>query len=380
MGPLDGIKVIEMAGLAPSPFCGMVLADFGADVIIVDRLSKDSPEIPNFMPINPLDRGKRSMRVNLKTGQGVAIIETLIQRSDVLVESYRPGVMENLGLGPERALQLSPGLVYARLTGWGRTGPYSGMAGHDINYIALSGVLSLFRRKGERPLPPCNIVADFGGGGMLCALGILLGLIERGRSGKGQVVDAAMLDGAAYLSTYFYGLFANGLMTPKAGTNILDSGAPFYQVYETADGKFIAVGAIEGRFYRIFLEGLGLDPATLPEQHDSRKWPEMEARFAGIFRTKTRDEWMAIFDDQDACVTPVLEFTQAGHHPHNQARGWLADLNGLTQPAPAPLLSRTPGRAEKAPSPRGSETKEVLTGLGYSDAQIQNLFDERVVE
>jgi alpha-methylacyl-CoA racemase len=241
MRPLDGMRVIEMVGLAPSLYCGMILADFGADVVIVDRLSKMGPEIPNVMAKNPFDRGKRSMRVNLKTKEGLAIVQRMIKGSDVLLEPYRPGVMERLGLGPDEALELNPGLVYARLTGWGQKGPYASMAGHDINYIALSGALSLFKRKGEKPLPPCNLLGDFAGGGMLCAMGILLALLERDRSGKGQVVDAAMVDGAANLSMLFYGLLANHLMTLDIGTNMLDSGAPFYQTYETVDGKFMSV-------------------------------------------------------------------------------------------------------------------------------------------
>ncbi|MBU1902809.1 MAG: CoA transferase, partial [Proteobacteria bacterium] len=302
MRPLDGIKVIEMAGLAPSPYCGMLLADFGADVVIVDRLSSGGPEIPNIMKKNPFNRGKRSMRVNLKSDEGVDIVKRMMVNADVLVEPYRPGVMESLKLGPDDALRLNPGLIYARLTGWGQNGAYASMAGHDINYIALSGALSLFRRKGERPLPPCNLLGDFAGGGMLCAMGILLALIERSRSGKGQVVDAAMLDGAANLSTLFYGLLAHHLMTLDIGTNALDSGAPFYQTYETADGRFMAVGAIEARFYAELLEGLSIDPLTLPQQFDMPKWPEMIERFAGVFKTKTRDQWAAIFDGKDACV------------------------------------------------------------------------------
>jgi alpha-methylacyl-CoA racemase len=256
MRPLDGISVIEMAGLAPSPYCGMILADFGADVVIVDRLSTGAPEIPNIMAKNPFDRGKRSVRINLKAEEGMAVVRKMVQASDVLLEPYRPGVMEKLGLGPNEAMALNPKLIYARLTGWGQNGPYASMAGHDINYIALSGALSLFRRKGEKPLPPCNLLGDFAGGGMLCAMGILLALIERTNSGKGQVVDAAMVDGATNISTLFWGLLANQLMTLDIGTNMLDSGAPYYQTYETADGKFMSVGAIETRFYEELLKGL----------------------------------------------------------------------------------------------------------------------------
>lgn len=380
MRPLDGIKVIEMAGLAPSPYCGMLLADFGADVVIVDRLSSGGPEIPNIMKKNPFNRGKRSMRVNLKSDEGVDIVKRMMVNADVLVEPYRPGVMESLKLGPDDALRLNPGLIYARLTGWGQNGAYASMAGHDINYIALSGALSLFRRKGERPLPPCNLLGDFAGGGMLCAMGILLALIERSRSGKGQVVDAAMLDGAANLSTLFYGLLAHHLMTLDIGTNALDSGAPFYQTYETADGRFMAVGAIEARFYAELLEGLSIDPLTLPQQFDMLKWPEMIERFAGVFKTKTRDQWAAIFDGKDACVAPVLDLNEVSQHPHNREREIIINIDGVPQPAPAPKLSRTPGRATEPKGPRGANTKEILADLGYSGEEIKRLIENQSAE
>lgn len=380
MRPLEGIKVIEMAGLAPSPYCGMLLADFGAEVVIVDRLSKGGPEIPNVMPKNPFDRGKRSMRINLKENDGIEVLRRMLKDYDVLIEPYRPGVMEALGAGPKQAMQINPGLVYARLTGWGQEGSYAGMAGHDINYIALSGALSLFRRKGEKPLPPCNLLGDFAGGGMLCAFGILLALVERHTSGRGQVVDAAMLDGAASLSTLFYGLLGNHLMTLDIGSNMLDSGAPYYQTYATADGKFLAVGAIEGRFYAQLLKGLGLEPASLPHQNDMSRWPEVKARLAEIFQRKTRDEWMAIFEGQDACVAPVLELNEVAGHPHNQARDLLVALDDVAQPAPVPRLSRTPGKAADAGQSRGSNTREAMRELGYGQDEIKGLFKREIVE
>jgi alpha-methylacyl-CoA racemase len=380
MRPLVGIKVIEMAGLAPTPYCGMILADFGADVIIVDRVSQGGAEIPYVLEKNPLDRGKRSMRIDLKAKEGTAIVRKMIQASDVILEPYRPGVMEGLGLGPGEALRLNPGLIYARLTGWGQKGPYASMAGHDIDYIALSGALSLFRRKGERPLPPCNLLADFAGGGMLCAMGILLALIERNRSGEGQVVDAAMLDGATSLSVFFFGLLGNHLMSLDTGTNMLDSGAPYYQVYETSDGKFIAVGAIERKFYAQLLKGLGIDPSSLPEQNDFEKWPGMVSRFAEVFRTRTRDEWAAIFEGKDACVAPVLGLDEVGEHPHNRARNLLIEMDGMVQPAPAPRLSRTPGQASRPIGPRGAETRNVLSELGYSDGDVEKMFAAGIVE
>jgi alpha-methylacyl-CoA racemase len=380
MRPLDGIKVIEMAGLAPSPYCGMILADFGADVVVVDRLTTGSPEIPNIMPRNPFDRGKRSMRVNLKKEAGISIVQRMIQVSDVLLEPYRPGVMESLKLGPDEALAINPKLVYARLTGWGQRGPYASMAGHDINYIALSGALSLFRREGEKPLPPCNLLGDFAGGGMLCALGILLALIERGRSGQGQVVDSAMVDGASNLSTLFYSLLANHLMTLRIGTNMLDSGAPYYQVYETKDGNFMAVGAIEGRFYERLLEGLDVDPSSLAAQNDMSKWPEMRARFAEIFKSKTREEWTATFEGTDACVAPVLALNEVDQHPHNRERDLLITLDGVLQPAPAPRLSKTPGQADGLGKQRGTESVEVLKELGYAAPEIDGLLRDNVVQ
>lgn len=380
MRPLDGINVIEMAGLAPSPYCGMLLSDFGADVVIVDRLTKGAPEIPYIMKKNPFDRGKKSMRVNLKAEDGIEIVNRMIQKADVLLEPYRPGVMESLGLGPEEALKLNPKLVYARLTGWGQTGGFASMAGHDINYIALSGALSLFKRKGERPLPPANLLGDFAGGGMLCAMGILLALFERTRSGKGQVIDSAMVDGAANLSVMFHGLLAHNLMSLDIGTNPLDGGAPFYQTYETADGRFMSVGAIEQRFYGELLEGLEVDPETLPHQFDMAKWPEMIERFSEVFITRTRDQWTTIFEGKDACVAPVLNLEEVKEHPHNKEREIIIDLDGVPQPAPAPKLSRTPGKAHEAKGPKGANTEEILLDLGYSDPQIRTFLKADVIE
>lgn len=380
MRPLTGIKVIEMAGLAPSPYCGMLLSDFGADVVIVDRPSKGAPEIPNIMPKNPFDRGKRSIRVNLKTDRGVEIVRRMIRDFDVLLEPYRPGVMEALGLGPDEAFKLNPGIIYARLTGWGQEGPYASMAGHDINYIGLSGALSLFRRKGEKPLPPCNLLGDFAGGGMLCAMGILLSLVERKNSGKGQIVDAAMVDGAANLSVLFYGMLANHLMTLDIGSNVLDSGAHYYQTYETADGKFMSVGAIEGRFYSELIKGLGIDASSLPHQNDMQRWPEMTKRFAEVFKTKTRDEWAAIFEGKDACVAPVLDLNEVDEHPHNREREVIIDIDGVPQPAPAPRLSRTPGKVIQVGKPRGSDMREILTEMGYQEEEIKEFLETGIVE
>ena len=379
MRPLDGIKVLEMAGLAPSPFCGMILADFGATLTVIDRPTIGAPEIPNIMEENPFDRGKRSIRVNLKESAGVGIVREMIGSADVLLEPFRPGVMEKLGLGPEEALSINPRLIYARLTGWGQDGPYASRAGHDIDYIAVSGALSLCQRKGEVPLPPSNILGDFAGGGLTCALGILLALFARERTGKGQVVDAAMLEGASYLCTQFYGFLANKLMTLDIGTNMLDGGPHYYQTYETSDGKFMAVGAIEERFYLELLDGLGLNPNGLPERNDESKWPEMKNRFQELFKGKTRDEWTRIFEGSDACVAPVLGLDEVNSHPQNKARGILTQLGDMNQPAPAPRLSLTPGRADRPGTPRGRETREILEELGYDSSRIDFLLQGGVV-
>lgn len=372
---------MEMAGLAPSPYCGMILSDFGAEVIIVDRVRKGEPEIKEaFMDRNPFDRGKKSIRINLKSKDGIEVIRKMISRADVLIEPYRPGVMEGLGLGPGEAMSINEKLIYARLTGWGQSGPLAKAAGHDINYIALSGALSLFRTEGNKPVPPANILGDFAAGGMFCAMGVLLALIERTNSGKGQVVDAAMLDGTIHLTTVFFGLLANKLMSLKIGTNLLDGGAHFYQVYETADGKFVAVGAIERNFYNQLLAGLGLAGASLPRQNDFRKWLEMKDLFSRTFRTKTREEWMKIFEGTDACVTPVMEMNEVKEHPHIRERGLLMDFDDLLQPSPGPKLSRTPGTLRKASRPRGSDTQDVLKTLGYSTERISAMKEAGSIE
>ena len=372
MGALQGIRVIEMAGLAPAPYCGMILADFGADVVRVDRVGAGSMDL--------LARGKRSVAVDLKSAAGVDTVLRLIEKADVLLEPFRPGVMERLGLGPQIACGRNPRLVYARLTGLGQDGPYANMAGHDINYIAISGALSLLGRKDEKPLAPVNLLGDFAGGGMLCALGILLALLERAGSGKGQIVDAAMVDGAAYLSTFVYKFRNAGMWREERGTNMLDSGAPFYDTYRTKDGRYMSVGAIEPQFYAALLKGLGLDAAAMPHQMDQSKWKETAARFTELFVAKTRDEWCAIFDGTDACVAPVLALGEAAEHPHNQARQLLiADHKDKLEPAPAPRLSRTAGDGSR-PLPRvGEHSHAVLGEYGFSAAEIARLVEAGAV-
>lgn len=372
MSALEGIRVLELAGLAPVPYCGLILADFGADVVRIDR--------PGGGGLDLLGRGKRSVAIDLKKPEGAATVLRMAERADVLVEPFRPGVMERLGLGPEVVCERNPKLVYARLTGFGQDGPFARMAGHDINYIALSGALSLIGRRGENPVPPVNLLGDFAGGGMLCALGIVLALFERTRSGRGQVVDAAMVDGAAHLSTIIFALHSLGWWKPERGTNMLDTGAHFYETYRTKDGKYVSVGAIEPQFYAALLKGLGLEGEDLPPQQDQERWPEMKRRFAEIFAGRTRDEWCEIFDGTDACVAPVLSLDEVAHHPHNRARQVLVQHEkGYWEPQPAPRLSRTPGRlGASAPRP-GQHTTAVLAEYGFAEEEIRSLRKAGVV-
>ncbi|RMD83161.1 MAG: CoA transferase [Candidatus Dadabacteria bacterium] len=372
MGPLSGIRVIELAGLAPAPYAGMLLADFGAEVIRVDRSPTAGSRFDAVRDY--LARGKKSIGINLKAPEGVNVLLRLLDTSDVLIDPFRPGVLERVGLGPEVVCNRNERLIYARLTGWGQSGPYARMAGHDINYIALSGALSVIGRRGQPPTPPVNLLGDFAGGGMLCALGICLALIERNRSGRGQVIDAAMVDGAANIATFLFGMAQAGLWSSQRGTNLLDTGAPFYDTYETADGKFVAVGAIEPQFYAALLEGLGLDADSIPHQMDRGAWAQTREVFAERFRQRTRQEWSEVFDGTDACVAPVLELEEAADHPHNRSRAtFVPGPQGSRLPAPAPRLSRTPGVASaEAPIP-GQHNREIFGELGLSEEEIERL-------
>ncbi|TML63842.1 MAG: CoA transferase [Actinobacteria bacterium] len=370
MGPLEGLKIIEMAGIGPGPFAAMMLADMGAEVVRVDRLAYRGNADPAR---DVLNRGRASVGVDLKHPDGVQLVLRLAEQADGLIEGFRPGVMERLGLGPDECLARNPRLVYGRMTGWGQDGPLAHAAGHDIDYIAIAGALNNFTRKGDRPVPPLNMVGDFGGGGMLLAFGVVCGLLEAGRSGKGQVVDAAMVDGAAVLMTMIYAFMAMGIWQDDPGTNILDTGAPFYEVYECADGKFLAVGAIETQFYAELLKRTGLENEELPFQLDRPQWPAMKERFAELFRTKTRDEWAAILEGTDACAAPVLSLSEAHTHPHNRARGTFVEKDGILQPAPAPRFSRTPPEISRpAPAP-GADTDEVLGAWGLDATEIGKL-------
>jgi alpha-methylacyl-CoA racemase len=375
MGPLQGVRVVELESLAPAPFGCMVLADLGAEVIRVDRpATAGHPVVPSA---DPLVRGRRSIRLNLKDPAGLAVLHRLAGQADVLVEAYRPGVAERLGFGPDVCLERNPRLIYARMTGWGQDGPLATAAGHDIDYIALAGTLDPIGRAGQPPVPPLNLLGDFGGGGMLLAVGVLAALLERERSGRGQVVDAAMVDGAALLATFIHGLRAAGGWQDQRGSNLLDSGAPFYDSYQTADGRYVAVGALEPQFYAAFLAGLGLDPAVLPAQYDRAGWPALRATFAARFAERTQAEWAAVFTGSDACVAPVLSLADAPGHPHNAARGTFIDVAGVVQPAPAPRFSRTPADPPAPPPAPGRDTAAILAELGYTPTEITALGRQR---
>lgn len=373
MGPLAGIRVIEIAGIGPGPFCAMLLADMGADVLRIDRTADSDLGLPRDPRFDLLNRGRRSVALNLKKPEGVATALRLIGQADALIEGFRPGVMERLGLGPDVCLGRNPKLVYGRMTGWGQDGPLAEAAGHDINYIALTGALHAIGRVGGPPVPPLNLVGDFGGGALYLAFGIGCALVEARQSGQGQVVDAAMTDGAASLMTMFYGFRAQGLWQDVRGANLLDSGAPWYDVYETKDAKYVAIGSIEGRFYAELIRRLGLEGEALPKQYDLKRWPELRARFAARFREKTRDEWCAAMEGSDVCFAPVLTLEEAPKHPHNAARGTFVEVDGIVQPAPAPRFSRTSGAIAGPPPKPGEHTDRGLADWGFTAAEIAAL-------
>jgi alpha-methylacyl-CoA racemase len=364
-GPLSGLKVVELAGLAPGPFATMILADLGADVVRVDRATPGADVLG--IPADPLARGRRSIGVNTKTPEGVELVLKLCDTADVLIEGFRPGVAERIGLGPDVVHARNPRLVYGRMTGWGQDGPLATAAGHDINYIGISGALEAIGRAGERPVPPLNLVGDFGGGGLLLAMGVLAALYERNTSGRGQVVDASMVDGAALLTTSLHGMKAAGLWGGGRGDNMLDGGAPFYDTYETSDGKYVAVGAIEMRFWGDLVRVLELDPAELPVHVDKSQWPKLREIVAEAIGKHTREDLVARAEGTDACLTPVLSPEEAAGHPHNAARGTFVEIGGLVQPAPAPRFDRTPPETPEAPRTKGSDTEAVLAELGVTD-------------
>jgi len=378
MGPLTGLRILEFEAIGPAPFCGMLLADMGADVLLVDRPEDPGLGFARERWSDAMLRGRRSVTLDLKNAEGVAAALALAARADAVIEGFRPGVMERLGLGPDALLAGNPRLVYGRMTGWGQDGPLSRRAGHDIDYIALSGVLHAIGHAGGAPVPPLNLVGDFGGGGMLLGFGVVCALLEARRSGRGQVVDAAMVEGASLLTTMFWGMRAAGQWSDARGENVLDTGAPWYDTYATRDGRHVAVGAIEPRFYDELLRRLGLAHEPLPAQHDRSGWPMLRARFAAAFAARTRDEWMREFADSDACVAPVLAFGEAVAHPHAVARGSYASVGGVTQPAPAPRFSRTPGAIGGPPPERGSGGRAALADWGFADDEIDALHGQGV--
>ena len=373
MGVLDGLRVIEIEAIGPAPFAGMMLADHGAEVLRIDRVAPSGLGFADSDPArDPLGRGKRSVALDLKRREGVDAALRLIGRADALIEGMRPGVMERLGLGPSVCLARNPRLVYGRMTGYGQTGPMAPRAGHDIDYIALSGVLSAIG-SADKPVPPLNLIGDFGGGGMVLAFGVVAALLAAQRTGKGQVVDASMTEGASLLAAYIHGIAAMGLWGEGREANLLDGGAPFYCAYRTADGKFLAVGAIEPKFYAELIARLGLAAETLPDQTDRARWPELQRRIAAAIATRSRVEWEAIFDGSDACVAPVLSFAEAPLHPHNAARQSFVSVSGVAQPAPAPRFDKTPGAVGRPPPLPGADTRAALKDWGFAEKEINTL-------
>ena len=373
-GPLSGIKIIEIAGIGPGPFAAMLLSDMGAEVLRVDRSQAVRGGDPTKPPVDVLNRGRRSIGVDLKNPDGVQTVLKLVESADALIEGFRPGVTERLGIGPDDCLARNPKLVYGRMTGWGQEGPMAMAAGHDINYIALAGALEPIGRAGQPPLPPLNLVGDFGGGGMFLAFGVVCAILEAQRSGEGQVVDAAMVDGAATLMSMFHGFTAMGMWTDQRGTNLLDTGAHFYEVYETSDAKFVSIGSIEPQFYAELLRLTGLtDDPDFAGQHNRGNWPKLKERLSEVFRSKTRDEWTSIMEGTDVCFAPVLSIKEAPQHPHMAARQTFVDVNGLTQPAPAPRFSRTPGEIARPAAHPGQHTDEALADWGFAADEIAKL-------
>ncbi|MDY6934022.1 MAG: CaiB/BaiF CoA-transferase family protein [Spirochaetota bacterium] len=376
MGPLDGIKIIEVAGIGPGPFCGMMLADMGAEIIRIDRISGG---LGSGIPNDVLNRNRRSIATNLKSPEGIDIVLKLCEKADALFEGFRPGVAESLGIGPDDCMKRNPKLVYGRMTGWGQDGPMAKAAGHDINYISLTGALHAIGRKGEPPVPPLNLVGDFGGGGMLLAFGIVCALLEANKSGKGQVVDAAMVDGAAALMAMFFTFKNMGIFVEERGSNMLDGGAHFYDTYETKDGKYISIGSIEPQFYQLLIEKANLDPEKFAPQMDTTKWPELKAELIRVFKNKTRDEWCELMEGTDVCFAPVLSLSEALNHPHNKARKTHVEVDGIMQQAPAPRFSRTVPEIRCNSRNVGQDTIEILTECGYTQNEITELKEKGTV-
>ena len=372
-GPLSGVKILEFAGIGPAPFCGMLLSDLGADVVRIDR--KGSQPYDRFAVTT---RGRRSVAVDLKNPAGVEAVLKLSEQAEGLIEGFRPGVMERLGLGPDQMLQRNPRLVYGRMTGWGQTGPLAKTAGHDINYIAITGALNAIGST-EKPEIPLNLIGDYGGGALYLAFGLLAGILHARQTGKGQVVDAAMLDGTLSLLSIFFGNIAAGDWLNQRHVNIIDGGSHFYNVYQCADDKWISLAAIEPQFYALLLEKAGIDDPEFKQQLDKSRWPQLRDKLAGIIKRKTCDEWCSILENTDACFAPVLDFAEATQHPHNQARGMFTELDGVVQPAPAPQFSATPGAVQSAPASAGQHNDEALADWGFSQDEIEKLKESGAV-
>jgi alpha-methylacyl-CoA racemase len=370
MGPLAGFRIVEIAGIGPAPMCAMLLADLGAEVLRVERMQASGLGIDVAARFGIMNRSRCAVAIDLKKPPGVETVLRLAAGADAFIEGLRPGVTERLGIGPDQCLGRNPRLVYGRMTGWGQTGPLAQAAGHDLNYIALTGVLHAIGRAGQKPTPPLNLVGDFGGGALYLALGIACGLLEAQRSGKGQVVDAAMTDGAASLMTMFFGMHAAGQFATTRGTNILDSGAFFYEVYECADGRHVAIAPIEDKFLAELLRLIELDPADFPAKLDATSWPAAKEKLAAVFRTRPREEWCRLLEGSDACFAPVLSLDEAPNHPHNTARGTFVTVDGITQPAPAPRFSRTPSAT---PTPPEVPASEALRDWGFGEDEIAKL-------
>ncbi|MBK6286262.1 MAG: CoA transferase [Gammaproteobacteria bacterium] len=379
MGPLSGMKIVEIAGIGPGPFAAMMLADMGAQVIRVSRPGTTMLSLAENEKLDFFNRGKRSIALNLKDPRAIELVLKMIEGADGLVEGYRPGVMEKLGLGPEICLARNPRLVFGRMTGWGQDGPLAQVAGHDINYIALTGALHAIGEKGGKPVVPLNLVGDFGGGGMLLAFGMVCAMLEAARSGRGQVVDAAMVDGASILMSMVYAGFQSGFWSNQRGNNMLDGGAHFYGVYETADNKYVSIGSIEPQFYALLLEKLEIDAGELPHQMDARHWDALRERFTALFRTRTRAQWCALMEGSDICFAPVLGMDELTSHPHMKARGTFVETEGVWQPAPAPRFSRSVATLPAEPRKSGADTDAILAELGCDEAQRKELRDSAVV-
>jgi len=377
VGPLEGVKILEVGGIGPGPFCGMMLSDMGADIVRVERKGGLSLTDPKFMVYT---RNRRSIFIDMRKPEGVATVLKMVEQVDALQEGFRPGVMEKLGLGPDVCLARNPKLVYGRMTGFGQEGPLAKAAGHDINYISMSGALHAIGRKGAKPVPPLNLVGDFGGGGMMLAFGMVCALFDANKSGKGQVVDAAMIDGSAALMAMIYGLKAAGLWADRCGVNLLDTGAHFYDTYETGDGKFISIGSIEPQFYALLLEKAEIEDPEFNEQLDFTRWPSLKTKLEALFKTKTRDEWCAVMEGTDICFAPVLSLEEAPQHPHNQARKTFVEVEGVVQPAPAPRFSRTRPELKGTPPVPGQDTLPVLQDFGFGSHEIAALKQNAVID